>query len=72
MKGIITLEIVMRPETGEPTHISIPIDQKLFESLPKNEKGYVDYEGVAKIWVVGSIKWDSEEEYQDHIKNHKQ
>lgn len=71
---VVRLEIFVKKG---PNRISLELDEKAALSAGdqiqkmansgKDGKGHFEDENVA-IWLVGSLKWESEEQFQYHLK----
>lgn len=70
---VVCLEILVK---DGPKRISLVLDAKVAESatnqlqaISNAENGTLHYEDEnVTIWMHGSLKWESEEQYQYHLK----
>ena len=71
---VVRLEILIK---NGPKRISLQLDERAalsagdqiqsIANVGKDGKGHYEDENVS-IWLVGSLKWESEEQYQYHLK----
>lgn len=67
MQPELTLEIVLHPSHSlpNPTRLSIVISPEIAKQFPTDNNGnLISFNESARVWVTGSLQFESEEEYE--------